>query len=132
MAKPSRMKSYVLDLTPEKDAVVIVANTEAGETHQFALPVGPDATEFVGKLIEQCQFAGDYMPEAPLGVSRGFYPTYPLRVGVIWSEPPGGESHPMLGLDYGGCRVDCAIDPQTLMLQLSKLGLASTKPSGTS
>jgi hypothetical protein len=113
MPAGATITNYRLDLTPSRDAVAISFSTEDGAASQFTLPVGPSASEFIGKLIEQFQFAGNYMP-APPSENRmvdGVYPTYPLITGISWNiHPQTGERYPLLVVDYGGCVLAFAID----------------------
>lgn len=122
MAEPGTMKSYVVDLTPERDAVVVVINTEEGETLQFKVPIGEGVSQLVGTMIEQSQYAGDHIPKPADGVyNHGYYITYPKTVRIAWKMKEGDASHPVLVLDYGGSAVGCALDVKLARTTFEKM-----------
>ena len=133
MDKPEPLVSYRFELTEDGSAVVLSLETGSG-THRCTLPAGGVATEFIGELIEQLQEAGDPLSTPPEGPLDGFYPVYPVGIGIATAEDPMGEQHPLLDLDFGGCRIDCAVNPQVLIDQLNDLAryqeeaIAKTSP----
>lgn len=121
---PHKLQRYELSLTADKKAVIMKFVTDRGRTLDCTLPTGPAASDFIGKLIEQCQFAGDHIPEEtfPNEVASGIYPIYPLRTGVAWTQhPQTGERHPFLVYNFGGCAVACAVDTESAKAQLQRV-----------
>jgi hypothetical protein len=107
------IKSYVMDLTLDRSAVGLALNLHDGTSITCTLPIGAISSEFIGRLIEQCQFAGDHMPPpAKTRFVEGVYPTYPIRTSVSTLDHPTAGRTPLLVLDYGGCVLGCAIDAE--------------------
>lgn len=120
---PSRVKSYVLDLNGDRSAVQCLLNLEDGTTTQFELPIGPAASQFIGQMVEQCQFAGDHLPPPTMAArfAAGVYPTYPARTSISIMEHPTQGPTPLLVADYGGCELGFAVDAQSLQGRVEHL-----------
>ncbi len=112
---PPKVRSYVLDLNSDRSAVEVLLNLDDDTTTRFALPVGAPASDFIGKLIEQCQFAGEHLPPPdPVRFAEGLYPTFPLRVAFSLIDHPTQGPAPLLVADYGGCELGFAVDAESI------------------
>lgn len=109
-----------MNLSEDKRSIILTFETTDGAIHKLSLPVGPAASEFIGKFVEQCQSSSPaFVPPGGASIMDGVYPTYPAVTGFAWdTDHQSGKQYPLMVYNFGGCVLAVAVDRDSAKAQL--------------